>query len=46
MVTRTVEVWVLGDQRFKVVASSQEEVIVGHAEARERARALARGEPT
>jgi hypothetical protein len=37
----TVEVWALGDQRFKVVAPGQEEVVMGYAEARERARALA-----
>ena len=38
----TVEVWAPGDQRFKVVAPDHEQVIVGYAEARERARALAR----
>jgi hypothetical protein len=37
----TVEVWALGDQRFRVVAPDQEQVIVGYAEARERVRALA-----
>jgi hypothetical protein len=35
-------VWAPGDQRFNVVAPDDEQVIVGYAEARERARALAR----
>ena len=38
----TVEVWGPGDQRFKVVASDQDQVIVDYAEARERTRALAK----
>jgi hypothetical protein len=37
----TVEVWALGDQRFKVGAPDREEVVVVYAEAREKARALA-----
>jgi hypothetical protein len=39
----TVAVWARGGQRFKVVAPDQQQVVVGYAEARERARALARG---
>jgi hypothetical protein len=37
----TVEVWALGEQRFKVVAPDREQLVVGFEEARERARALA-----
>jgi hypothetical protein len=37
-----VEIWALGQERFRVRAPSQEEVVVGYEGARQRARELAK----